>query len=94
VRILVIWSTHLRNIFDARDIAAKLGYWYNGRDRRRNLRNHESEYLLYGLNDVSEYLMYTFYGRTNREISFEFQAFERLESNIFWVDELGFAMFT
>jgi len=48
VVIIVIWAEDLHYLYQAEDIATTLGYNDSGQDRRRRLRNHWHEYLVWG----------------------------------------------
>jgi hypothetical protein len=46
--IIAVWADDLHSLYEAEDIARTLRYNDSGQDRRRRLRNHRHEYLVWG----------------------------------------------
>jgi hypothetical protein len=76
VVILAIWAKGLHNVYDASQVAEWLGYKNDGEDRRRPLRNHNDDYLLYGDILAGEYrLLAVFDGYQEQDITLDMPGF-------------------
>ncbi len=65
VIIIAIWSRGLRNVYDAYEVAKRLGYHSQSLDPRKRLENHLDEYLVAGGISAEEYrILAIFHGRT------------------------------
>lgn len=67
--IVAIWAKGMRNIYDAYEVAETLGYQNDGKDWRRQLRNHYNEYLVLGGISADEYrLLAVFDGHKEQKV--------------------------
>ncbi|KAK7177457.1 hypothetical protein PSPO01_16495 [Paraphaeosphaeria sporulosa] len=68
--IVAIWTKDLRNVYDASEVAEWLGYKNDGKDKRRQIRHHYDEYLIYGGISADEYRLLTvFDGQQEKEVT-------------------------
>lgn len=76
VVIIAIWSTGMRNVYDAYEVAKRLGYQSPSSDPRRRLDTHLDEYLVAGGISTDEYrILAIFHGRTSVDISLSMPGF-------------------
>lgn len=71
VVIVAIWAKGLRNVYDAHEVARRLGYPSDSLDRRRRLTNHFDEYLVARGISADEYRVLAFFDGQEEETNVE-----------------------
>ena len=76
VMIIAMWSRGLRNVYDAYEVAKRLGYHSQSSDPRKRLENHLDEYLVTGGISAEDYrILAIFHGRTLADVLFSVPRF-------------------